>query len=102
MTHRQMWATLSCTTTRKLPNFLSLLDYHRIHNSHTELSQFQHPYQPMSYAAKPKAQDQMPKTFSATPVKKKVLTKLPYFSYSMPAKKTVAQTKVLLSPVAPS
>ena len=48
----------------------------------------------MSYAAKPKAQEQMPKTFSATPVKKKVLTKMPYFSYSMPAKKTVAQTKV--------
>lgn len=35
--------------------------------------------------------------FSATP-KKKVLTKLPYFSYSTPAK-TVAQTQVLLTKI---
>ena len=33
--------------------------------------------------------------FSATPVKKKVLTRMPYFSYSMPTKTNV-QTKVPL------
>merc|ERR1719245_3003465 len=74
-------------------------------------AQFQHPYQPMSYAGKPKAQEKpLKKTvysssyqpqmksksdydhkFSAMPAKK-VLTKMPYFSYSLPAK-TDSQTK---------
>ena len=84
-----------------------------VYDIHIELLlQFQHPYQPMSYAAKPKAQEKsLKKTvysssyqpqmksksgddhkFSAMPAKK-VLTKMPYFSYSLPAK-TVAQTKV--------
>ena len=50
----------------------------------------------MSYVAKPMLRNDDHK-FSATP-KKKVLTKLPYFSYSTPAK-TVAQTQVLLTKI---
>merc|ERR1719429_839461 len=105
-TYQNMFAKMP---TYKMPTYPSIVAKRPVVIGYP--TQFQHPYQPTSYAAKPKAQEKSPKKtvysssyqpqmksksgdyhkFSAMPAKK-VLTKMPYFSYSLPAK-TVAQTK---------
>merc|ERR1719499_1076151 len=106
-TYQNMFAKMP---TYKMPTYPSMVAKRPVVIGYP--TQFQQPYQPMSYAAKPKAQEKsLKKTvytsssyqplmksksgddhkFSAMPAKK-VLTKMPYFSYSLPAK-TVAQTK---------